>query len=276
MLRLLRTEIVKTLRRPRTWIALGFVTLVPIIIAIAIKASPPTLEGGRGGPGGGRVYLVAATQSGLYMPIAALRIMSQFFLVVVICLFAGDAIASEAGWGNLRFLLTRPIARGRLLVAKLGVAALFGLIATLLVALAGLLVGGALFGFGNQTIPQLGVTQSTGALLGHLALSVLLITWGLSGVAAFGFMVSTMTDSSAGAIFGAVGLYLVTSILGAIDSIGSIRFGMPTYYLDSWSDLFRVGSMTDDMWRSIFAQVPYVIVFVGIAFWWFHRKDVTS
>ena len=33
MLRLVRTEMVKQVRRPRTWVALGFVTIVPIIIA---------------------------------------------------------------------------------------------------------------------------------------------------------------------------------------------------------------------------------------------------
>jgi ABC-type transport system involved in multi-copper enzyme maturation, permease component len=279
MFRLFRTEVSKQVRRPRTWVALGFVTIVPIIIAIAVKASPPTLEAGRGGGpggGGGRVFLVAATQSGLFMPVAALRVMSQFFLVVVICLFAGDAIASEAGWGNLRFLLTRPIARGRLLAAKLGVAALFGFTATALVAISGLLAGGLAFGFKAVSFPQVGVSQSVGSMLGHLALSVVLITWGLSGVAAFGFMISTMTDSSAGAIFGAVGLFIVTSILGAIDSLGSIRFGMPAYYLDSWSDLFRTGKFTDDMWRSVLLQVPYVLVFVGVAYWWFRRKDITS
>ena len=54
-------------------------------------------------------FFYLASQSGLLVPIATLRVMSEFFLVVIFCLFAGDSIASEAGWGNLRFLLTRPI-----------------------------------------------------------------------------------------------------------------------------------------------------------------------
>ena len=37
MLRLLRTEVVKQIRRPRTWVALAFVTIVPIIITVALK-----------------------------------------------------------------------------------------------------------------------------------------------------------------------------------------------------------------------------------------------
>ena len=35
MLRLVGVEMLKQLRRPRTWVALGFVVLVPVIIAIA-------------------------------------------------------------------------------------------------------------------------------------------------------------------------------------------------------------------------------------------------
>ena len=34
--------------------------------------------------------------------------MSRFLLVFLVALFAGDAVASEANWGNLRAMLTRP------------------------------------------------------------------------------------------------------------------------------------------------------------------------
>lgn len=278
MLRLIRVEAFKQLRRPRTWVALAFVVIVPIIITIALKANPPDLGGGGGGggEGRGRAFFYMATQSGLLVPVAALRVMSEFFLVVIVCLFAGDAVASEAGWGNLRFLLTRPITRSRLLVAKLIVAACYGLLATVLIAVSGLIVGGLAFGFKALSIPQLGLSESVGSLLGHLGIAVLVATWGIAGVAAFGFMLSTMMDNSAGAIMGAVGLYIVTSILGAIDSIGAIRYGFPTYYSGTWSDLFRGSGFSGDMWRNVLVQIPYVLVFVSIAFWWFRRKDILS
>ena len=274
MLRLIRTELTKQVLRPRTWVALGFLVIVPVIIAVALKLNPPDLSGGRGAGGGRFFYL--ATQSGLFLPVAALRVMSAFFLVVVICMFAGDAVASEAGWGNLRYLLMRPVGRGRLLTAKLFVAALFAMISTVLVALSGLVAGVVAFGWAPISVPFIGLSQSTGDILGNLALASVLITWGLAGVIAFGFMLSTMTDSSAGAIFGAVGLYIVSLILGEITSLGGIRYALPVHYYDSWSDLFTRNTFTDDMWRSILLQIPYVIVFCGIAWWWFHRKDIKS
>ena len=256
--------------------ALAFVVAIPIIITVALKVSPPDAGPGRGGGDHADSLFRLATQSGLLIPAAALRVMSEFFLVVIICMFAGDAIASEAGWGNLRFLLTRPISRARLLAAKLIVAAIYGSLATALIVISGLIAGGLAFGFHPVILPIVGITQSTGALLSHLVLSAVLAAWGISGVAAFGFMLSTMMNNSAGAIFGAVGLYIVTSILGAIDSIGPIRYGFPAFYSGAWADLFRGAEFGGDMWRNVIVQVPYVIVFVGIAFWWFRRKDITS
>jgi ABC-2 type transport system permease protein len=278
MLRLIRVELVKQLRRPRTWVALGFVILVPIIITIALKANPPSLDDGGGGggrEGGARLFFLAA-QSGLLVPIAALRVMSEFFLVVIFCLFAGDSIASEAGWGNLRFLLTRPIGRGRLVVAKLIVAGFYCALAAALIVVSGLIAGGIAFGYEGISVPILGLSMSVGTLLAKIALSGLLAAWGIAGIAAFAFMLSTMMDNSAGAIFGAVGLYVVMSILGAIDSIGAIRYGFPTYYNGAWVDLFRGADFGGDMVRNVVAQIPYVVVFVAIGFWWFRRKDVTS
>jgi len=281
MLRLIRVELVKQLRRPRTWVVLAFVILVPIIITIALKTNPPSInDGGGGGDGGSRGggvrFFFLASQSGLLVPIATLRVMSEFFLVVIFCMFAGDSIASEAGWGNLRFLLTRPIGRTRLLAAKLIVAAFYAGLATVLIIVSGLIAGGIAFGYEGLDIPILGLSMSVGSILAKIALSGVLAAWGIAGIAAFAFMLSTMMDNSAGAIMGAVGAYIVLSILGAIDSIGPIRYGFPTFYNGAWVDLFRGQSFGGDMVRNVVAQVPYIIVFLGIGLWWFRRKDVTS
>jgi ABC-2 type transport system permease protein len=272
--RLLRVELHKQLRRPRTWVALGFAMLVPLIITIALKANPPDLseEAGREGAR----FFVLASQSGLLVPMAALRVMSEFFLIVIFCLFAGDAIASEAGWGNLRFVLTRPVGRTRLVIAKLVVAACYSVLATALILVVGVVAGGLAFGFEPIVVPFFGVTQSVGEILGNIALSGVLAAWGIAGIASFAFMLSTMMDNSAGAIFGAVGLYVVLVILGEIESLGAIRHGFPTAEAGEWAELFQGESFGGDMLHNAAVQVPYVLVFLGIALWWFRRKDIST
>lgn len=285
MIRLLRTELVLQVRRPRTWVALGFLVVVPIIMAVALSINPPSL----GSQGQGREitdrFFFLATRTGLVLPVAALFVLSRFFLVVILCLFAGDAVASEASWGSLRFLLVRPVGRARLLTVKLIVAAGFCLLATVLLVVSALVAGIAAFGWHSLDFGQVlgfsgfvppGLNQSPEQILVHLGLAILLVTWGLAGIIAFAFMLSTLTDSPAGAVFGAVGFYIVSTILDAISSVGKIRYGLPTHYLDAWTDLFTRNRWTDDMWRSILMPIPYVIVFCGFAWWWFRRKDITS
>jgi ABC-2 type transport system permease protein len=269
MIALLRTEWAKTLRRPRTYVAIGFVMLIPVIVAFALWANPPE-------PGRGEGFFYAATQTGLLFPAAMLRVVSRLVLLIVIALFAGDAIAGEASTGNLRYQLLRPIPRGRLLAAKLTIAATLALIATLALTLASTVAGGIAFGFGPLHVPAFFVEQSSGDLLLHTAMATGYVTWSLASVVAFGFMVSTMTDSPGGATVAAVGLGIASQILEAIDSLGSVRDYLPLKYFDAWTGLFFSNRVPDDVYTGLLQPVPFVVVFCGIAWWWFRRKDVLT
>ena len=58
------------------------------------------------------------------LPAVRAALTSEFLLVIIVALFGGDAMASDAAWGNLRYLLMRPVGRVRLLAAKFVVAVL--------------------------------------------------------------------------------------------------------------------------------------------------------
>lgn len=271
MFAVFRAELAKQWRRPRTYVALGVMAAIPIIITIVLKINPPGAPD-RGGPGGG--FFFFSLHTGLLLPVAALRLMSRFMLVIVVALFAGDAIASEASWGNLRALLTRPVSRRRLLGAKLLLSVLLGFVAVLTVVVAGLVAG--VIAFGWHSVSFFGIGLSSSALLGHLVVGSLYVAWTLTSVVALAFMVSTMTDAPAGAMLAGVGFYFVSQILDAIDSLGSVRYALPTHYFDSWVDLFHGHGFTSDMTRGVLLQVGYILLFSAIGFWWFRRKDVLS
>ena len=270
MLALFRTELVKQLRRPRTYVALGIAALIPVILTIALKANPPSPQPGEEG------FFVLAPNSGLFVPVAALRFMSRFFLVLLAALFAGDAVSAEAAWGNLRYMLVRPINRPRLLGAKLSVSALFALAATVAIVVAGLIAGVIAFGWEGISVPFAGLSQSAGQLLWNLVLATAYVAWGLAAVVSFGFYVSTLTDVPQGGIGAAVGLYIVSQILDAITSLGSIRYVLPTHYFDAWDALFFGRGPNADMLRGVLLQIGYIVVFCGLAFWHFQRKDIKS
>jgi ABC-2 type transport system permease protein len=265
-----RTEVAKQARRPRTYVALGIAVLIPLIATIALKANPPTPQGGDEG------LFALAPNSGILVAVAMLRFMSRFLLVLIAALFAGDAVAGEAAWGNLRYLLVRPIRRPQLLGAKLGVSALLALAATVLIAVIGLTAGGIAFGWSGVSVPLSGLSQSAGQLLWNVVLATLYVAWSLAAVVAVAFFVSTLTDVPSGGVGAGIGLYIVSQILDSISSVGSIRYALPTHYLDAWNVLFFGRGPNADMLRGILLQLAYVVVFCGLAFWRFERKDILS
>jgi ABC-2 type transport system permease protein len=277
---LVRAETVKTTRRMRTYIAFGVVAAIPAIMTIALELNPPDSPGD-GGPGGG-LFFLTANFSGVVLPFAALRVMSAFLLIIVVAIFGGDAMASDASWGNLRFVLMRPVARTKLLLTKFAVATLVSWAAVATVALVALVVGGIVFGWHALDVPFFDegrftlLHQSVGTLIWHLAVATAYIAWMLTGLVAFTFMLSCMTDVPYGAIVTGVGFYIVSQILDAIEPLGSLRYILPTHYFDSWSDLVFQGHATSNMARGALLMIGYVLLFTGVAVWWFRRKDVLS
>jgi ABC-2 type transport system permease protein len=268
---LVGTEVSKQFRRPRTYIGLGLMVAIPLLVTYLLYANPPGRSDGRGNQ-----FFYLAQFSGLLMPVAALQFMSRLLLVAVVAMFAGDAIASEAAWGNLRALLTRPIGRSRLLAAKFGVVVLLTVSATALIALAGLAAGVVAFGWHPVDLPFAGIHQSTGELAANLLVATLYVALDVAGIAGIGFMVSTMTDSPMAAAASAFGAYIVSSILDNIDAVGSIRNVFPTHYFDAWNSLFTSSGASSDMVRGALLQLGYLVVACTIGWWWFRRKDVLS
>ena len=276
---LVRTDAVTTTRRMRTYIAFGVTIVIPIVMTIALKANPPD---GREGGGGGGLFFLTARFSGLVMPAAALALMSAFLLIIIVAIFGGDAMASDAAWGNLRFILMRPVGRVKLLAAKLGVAALVSWASVLTVVLVSLAAGAIAFGWHPLDAPHFEnghltlIHQSIGELLLHIGIATAYVAWMLTGLVAFTFMLSCMTDVPYGAIVTGVGLYITSQILDAIQPLGSLRYVLPTHYFDAWRDVIFQGHATSDMARGALLMIGYVLLFTGVAVWWFRRKDILS
>jgi ABC-2 type transport system permease protein len=117
---------------------------------------------------------------------------------------------------------------------------------------------------------------SQGAAIGKLAIATVYVAWCMSGVVALSFMISTITDTSLGAVAGAVGLTIISTILDAISSLGSVRGWLITHYWHAWEGMFANPSTTSDMVNGLLLQLPYVVVFLAFAWWWFHRRDILS
>src|SRR6478609_282873 len=133
--RLLRSELMLIYGRRRNWAGLAVLAVVPIIVSIAVKVSPPS------GPADGPDFFTGITSNGLFVALAALTLELPLFLPLAVASIAGDSIAGEANIGTLRYLLTVPAGRTRLLVVKYAAIVVFSFAAAALVALVGSVIG---------------------------------------------------------------------------------------------------------------------------------------
>ena len=137
----IRVELVKMLRRPRTWVVIALIDALPTLVAFLLAL---TDVGPR--PGTGPAFLSAVLSNGVLFPAAALAIVLPLFLPVSVAIVSGDSIAGEAQAGTLRYLLARPAGRTRLLVAKLVTVLAFVAMAVVVVVVTAYFVGTSLFG----------------------------------------------------------------------------------------------------------------------------------
>ena len=173
-------EVRRQASRRRTQLGLGFMAVLPLIILIAFEFDSGGDEDGDGGAFGSLVDL--ATSGGLNFALFCLAVSAGFLLVVVVALFCGDTVASEASWGSLRYLLAVPVPRARLLAVKLIVALAYSAVALIVLTGVGLLAGTLRYGWhplgstvAAEIAPGPGMLRLL-AIVGFLAISMLVVT----------------------------------------------------------------------------------------------------
>ncbi|MGI8678705.1 MAG: ABC transporter permease [Jatrophihabitans sp.] len=268
LLRQYRGELRLLLTRRRNAILLGVLAVVPIFIGVAVKISNP--QGGDGPQFIGRV-----TGNGLFLVFTALTVAIPFFLPLVIGVVAGSSIAGEAGQGTLRYLLTIPVSRGRLLTVKTMAVATFTAVAVLVVAVAGLVTGAILFGVHSLVLLS-GDTVGIGdALLRTLGV-VVYVSIALFGLAAGGVLVSTLTENAIAAMAATVSIAVFSALLDAVPQLSAIHPALLTHNWLGFGELLRTSVGNADLLRWSGIHLVYAAIFLSLAWSRITTKDVTS
>ncbi len=269
--RLLRSELWLIFGRRRNQAGLAVLAAVPIIIAVAVKVAGPGTEGGAEGPN----FFGSITSNGLFVALAALTAELPLFLPLAVAAIAGDTIAGEANLGTLRYLLTVPVQRTRMLAVKYAAVVIFAFAATLLVAGVGLAIGLALFGGGSVTLlsgSQIGLGS---AVLRLLAICAYLAV-GLCALGAVGMFVSTLTEQPIGATIAIVMLDVTSFILDSIPQLDWLHPYLLTHWWLSFGDLLRDPVATADLQRGLLSAAAYLVIFWTAAWARFSVRDITS
>jgi ABC-2 type transport system permease protein len=268
--RFVRAELRLIGGRRRNQAGLAALAAVPIVLAVALKAGSPG-----GGRGGGPDFFAAIAGNGFFVALAALSVELPLFLPIAIAALAGDAVASEAQTGTLRYLLTVPVDRIRLLLVKFAGIVAGAFLAPVVVASSGLLAGLALFGGGDVTLlsgRQVGLAEGLLRLLGVcLYLGVC-----LSALGAVGLFLSTLTEQPMGATIALIMLAVTSIVLLSVPQLAWLHPYLPTRHWRDFGELLRDPVSAGALLPALRSAGAYTLIFGAAAWARFAGRDVTS
>jgi ABC-2 type transport system permease protein len=267
--RFLRSELRLIMVRRRNQAGLAALAGVPIVIAVATKLAAPS-DGG-----GGPDFFAQIIGNGFFVALAALGVELVLFLPIAVAMVSGDAIAGEANVGTLRYLLTVPAGRTRVLAVKYAGIVYGAFLAPLVVAASGLIIGLILFGGGDVTLlsgTQVGFGEGLLRLLGVcLYLGVC-----LSALGAVGLFISTLTEQPMGAAIALTMLSVASVVLSQIPQIDWLHPYLLTQHWQDFGELLRDPVSLGALRPGLLSAGAYIVIFVSAAWARFAGRDVTS
>ncbi len=265
-----RVELARQLRRRRTLVMAGLLAALPIVLMIALAVGTDDANGRRGA-----TMFDVATASGLNLTATVLIAGTGFLLVIPVALFFGDAIASEADWSTLRYLLAAPVPRTRFLVTKATVALILSVGSVALLVGVALVAGTLAYGWGPlQTPANTAIPASEG--IWRLLVAAGFIIVSELATAGPALWLSTRTDAPLAAVGGAVGLTVIGSVLDQVTALGGLRAALPAHWQYAWTDLLQPTVEWAAMIQGASLSVSIAIVLFAFAVRGFRTKDVVS
>ncbi len=280
MVRLIFVELQKTFLKKRTYLGFLIVLIIVPLIEVAMK-----LEGGRFGTNAFRsvardFVLVGNLFNGW---LVSYQIMNSLWVHIplLVSFVAGDQLAGEATSGTYRLILTRPVSRTRIFLAKYLTVVLYTVVfvlflAVLSIGLAVLLLGRGdllLFARGGQItiLPE-------GEVLWRFALAYLFACCSMITVSSIAFFFSSFVENAIGPIVATMGVLITFMVLTAlpVEVLESVRTHFFTYYLDIWQRPFEDPISWERIATALLYFAGYSIVAVAGAWAVFLRKDILS
>lgn len=296
MWKLLRIEVYKIFKRPRTYIAFGAVAAIVVLFQVGLKFD-------------GKSYLDLVMSNisdsfeisdefkdrllnGYFICFGVLNIL-LIQMPLLIALIAGDAIAGEANMGTLRLSLTKPISRTQYVLVKFAASVIYTIILLLWLALIGLFGSMLIFGTntmvifrsdGIEMINKFDVLWRYLAAFGYAAVA-------LTAVSALAFLLSVFAENSIGPIIATMSIVIVLTILSEMNIPiydKTVKPYLFTTHMVAWKGFFYVQADADNktidgtienlpaILKSLGVLVIYIIGFLASAIWVFRKKDILS
>jgi len=290
---LLKIELLKIFRRPRTYISFAAIAAMVIIVQVALKFDGRSyLEFLMGGLRDSIEIPYQMVLNGYLVCFVILNLL-LIHVPLLVALVAGDAIAGEANMGTLRLLLTRPVSRTEFMLMKFLACLVFTFLLLLWMAVLALFLSILLFGTNDMVITRNDVVeqiQEHDIFWRYLA-AFAYAAVALSTVAALAFFLSVFGENSIGPIVSTISIVIVFTILSEMQIPiydETIKPYLFTSHMLAWKGFFYsksngegesiTGSIENlpAIMRSLGVLLTYIVAFVSAAIIIFRKKDILS
>ncbi len=278
MLTLLHIEIGKTFRKWRTWIGFMAIGVIVPLVEIGLRASGETI-----------IASMTKTLSGGLIPLdnplngyfVTVFLMNSLWVHIpfLITLGAGDQLAGEATAGTFRLILTRPVSRSRILMAKYLTTLLYTTLLVLFLGALSLILGIALLGTGDLLVLVKGVSiVPRSEALWRIAVAFPCAIWGMWCVASLTFLFSSLVENAIGPIVGTMAVIIVFLVVSGVplSFFTAIRPYVFTTYLTFWQQIMEQPIHWHEVANSAAILGGFTVGFLGITWYIFVRKDILS
>ncbi|MBS1744566.1 MAG: ABC transporter permease subunit [Bacteroidetes bacterium] len=290
MWQLLQIELYKIFRRPRTYIAFGASAALIIILQFGLKVD-------------GSEYASFMLQSignfdvqgKLLNGYLVCFIILQLMLVhvpLLVTLIAADMISGEASHGTLRMLLSKPISRTSVVMAKFYATCVYTFLLLVWVAILALLVSLLIFGKSDLFLmrSEYIVIIRKDDIFWRYICAFCFAYISLVTVAALGFFLSSLADNSIGPIVATMSIIILFTVLGTLNIpvYKAINPYLFTTHMVVWKDFFDekvnvsneaiAGTIENlpSIIHSLLVLTVYIIVLMGATVWVVRKKDILS
>jgi ABC-2 type transport system permease protein len=290
---LLRIELYKIFKRPRTYIPFAAIAAMILVIQLGLRFDGKSYV---------QLMMVSLSDS-FYVPYS--MILNGYFVAFIIlnllliqipllvALVAGDIVSGEADMGTLRLLITKPVSRTRLMLVKFAASVLYTILLLVWMALLALLLSMLLFGTNDMMIPRNTVLEQIGSadVFWRYICAFAFATVALSTVAALAFLLSVFADNSIGPIVATISIVIVLTLLSEMKIPlydNTVKPWLFTSHMLAWKGFFYSasdgkgsavpGSIENlpAIWRSLGILVGYIVLFLASAILAFNKKDILS
>ena len=197
--------------------------------------------------------------------------------MLLVVLLSASVVGSEYGWGTLRQMLAKGTSRNNYLTSKLLTIAIAVFAGVLIVVSAGLFAT-----IITSMLVEGGIAWSGFAayFFGSLGRTLLVLSVSLSLAALFAVLLRSATMGMAAAAAGFIGEPIIVSLLsgssGWLSEAARYTIGHNTSHLLVLNGSGYFAGELEPWWRATIILTAYVAVFLGAAYLFFRRQDLTA